>query len=339
MYCGVVLTTPPPGYFFVCSWTPIFATIYPLGIQVIELLDGFNFWHFLLTTTLAYWFFFGSVLHFALIFPKPLTLIVQHPRVIWLFYILPLVIFPLCFLAARMLVPSTLVWVSFWTPATTWLSLIYILPAILGIVWQYRISRDIEARMKLRWVVYGFLLSGLGLFVVWIFPTLFTGQSLVSQKSIGLFALPIPVTLTIAVLRYHLFDIDLIIRRTATYFLLTAFLVIVFFISVIGLEQTFSAITGAGQNELVTVISTLVIAALFVPLRNRIQSGIDRRFNRQRYDAQKVLAQFAAAARDETDLERLSGRLLEAVELTMQPTSTSIRLKDMGKELLSATRH
>lgn len=139
--------------------------------------------------------------------------------------------------------------------------------------------------------------------------------------------LAVPVTVAIAILRYRLWDIDILIRRTATYTLVVALLAIVYFSSVILLQQIFSALTGLGQNEIVTVLSTLTIAALFVPLRNRIQNVIDRRFNRKKYDAQRVLQDFANTVRDETDLEKLTGRLMQVVDETMQPKSVSMWLK------------
>src|SRR5581483_4269991 len=122
-------------------------------------------------------------------------------------------------------------------------------------------------------------------------------------------------------------DIDFLIRRTLTYSIVTALLLMVYFASVILLQQAVATVTGSQQNELVTVLSTLAIAALFVPLRNRIQNAIDRRFNRQRYDAQKVLNQFATTVRDETDLEKLTGSLIDVVNETMQPRSVSLWLK------------
>lgn len=137
----------------------------------------------------------------------------------------------------------------------------------------------------------------------------------------------IGTSLAIAILWYRLFDIDVIIRRTVTYALVTAVLVIIFFGSVIALQQIFTAGIGYQSNEIITVLSTLAIAALFIPIRDRIQKIIDRRFNRNRYDAQHVLSQFADIVRDETDLEKLTGRLMQVVDETMQPASVSVWLK------------
>lgn len=136
-----------------------------------------------------------------------------------------------------------------------------------------------------------------------------------------------PISIGIAILRYRLWDIDVFIRRTLTYALITALLVIVFFGSVVLLQQLFSGITGSGQNELVTVLSTLAIAALFVPVRNRVQSEIDKRFNRNKYNAQQVLQKFSELVRDETDLDKLTGGLMQVVDETMQPKSISVWLK------------
>jgi hypothetical protein len=137
----------------------------------------------------------------------------------------------------------------------------------------------------------------------------------------------IPLSIAISILRYRLFDIDILVRRTLTYAIVTALLATVFFGSVILLQQLFSGVTGAGQNEIVTVLSTLVIAALFIPVRNRIQTEIDRRFNRNKYNAQQVLNDFANTVRDETNLENLTARLMQVVDETMQPRSVSVWLK------------
>ncbi len=140
----------------------------------------------------------------------------------------------------------------------------------------------------------------------------------------ALTSLLIPLSIGIAILRCRLWDIDILIRRTPVYSLLTAALV--YFGSVVILQAAFRMLT-AGTSQLAVAGSTLAIAALFAPLRGRVQDIVDRRFYRRQYDAARTLAEFAATARDETDLERLAGQVVGVVAEAMQRAHVSLWLR------------
>jgi hypothetical protein len=139
------------------------------------------------------------------------------------------------------------------------------------------------------------------------------------------------VCIVIAVFRYRLWDIDVIIRKTLTYTIVIGLLAAVYFGSVVLLQQIFAALTDQ-RSEIITVLSTLAIAALFVPVRNRVQTAVDRRFYRRKYDAQRVMKDFSQTVRDETDLEKLTGELVHVVQETMQPKSVTVWLKQERRE-------
>jgi hypothetical protein len=136
----------------------------------------------------------------------------------------------------------------------------------------------------------------------------------------------LPVAIGIAVLRYRLYEIDIIINRTLVYGTLTAILVGIYFGGIVSLQRLFVFITGE-RSTLAVVASTLLIAALFNPLRRRVQSFIDRRFYRRKYDARKTLQEFSTKLRDETDLETLNDELVGVVRETMQPARVSLWLR------------
>lgn len=192
---------------------------------------------------------------------------------------------------------------------------------------RYRRAATVE-RLQIKWLLYV-----CGLFALVYTPGVFVQGNLEGLAAdlfnlLPLAVLAFPLAIGVAILRFRLFDIDIILRRTVTYAIVTGVLVLVFFGSVIVLQQLFVRLIGKEQNQIVTVLSTLGIAALFVPLRARIQNAVDKRFNRKKYDAQQVLQDFANAVRDETDLEKLTRRLIEVVNETMQPRSVSVWLKE-----------
>jgi len=193
---------------------------------------------------------------------------------------------------------------------------------------RFRRARGVE-REQIKWLFY----AG-AIFVVFYMPS-FIGNTYSQAENFWNLLLPIgmstfPIAIVIAILRYHLYDIDLIIRKTLQYALLTGLLALVYFGSILLLQSLVENLTGV-QSPVVIVISTLIIAALFNPLRIRVQDFIDRRFYRKKYDAEQALAQFTATARDEVELDRLNAALLQVVEETMQPEKISLWLKPNQK--------
>jgi hypothetical protein len=188
-------------------------------------------------------------------------------------------------------------------------------------------ARGVE-RQQLKWLTYSATLAISGSILTYIISEA-TGSAWLGWVGyvlllVGLIGLPI--SMGIAILRYRLYEIDLIINRTLVYGLLTATLALFYFGSVTALQYLFSLLTGQG-NTLAIVVSTLAIAALFNPLRRRIQSFIDRRFYRRKYDARKTLEAFGSKLRDQTDLEKLCEDLGEVVDETMQPAHVSVILR------------
>ncbi len=203
-------------------------------------------------------------------------------------------------------------------------------------VYRYmRMSNPVE-REQSRWVVFGLVAGGLGA-VAFNVPI---------QSSIAQFSSPyalvidagfissmlmIPLTIGVAILHHRLWDIDIIINRTLVYGTLTATLALVYYIGVVLLQALSRSLIGQ-ESSFSVAASTLVVAALFMPLRRRIRTFIDRRFYRTKYDAQKTLEAFGARVRDEADLQKLSEALMEVVDETMKPSHVSLWLKPPPKK-------
>jgi hypothetical protein len=137
----------------------------------------------------------------------------------------------------------------------------------------------------------------------------------------------IPVAVGFAILRHNLYDIDIIIRRTLIYGALTALLAFIYWAGIVGLQALLRPITGVG-NDLAVVATTLLVAAIFLPLRQRVQGFIDRRFYRRKYDAARTIVAFGEYVRDEVELDRLAGRLVDVVDETMRPAYVSLWLRE-----------
>ncbi|MBA2782908.1 MAG: hypothetical protein H0T74_08310 [Rubrobacteraceae bacterium] len=213
------------------------------------------------------------------------------------------------------------------------------LASVFSLVIRYRRSRG-EERQQIQWIAFAASYVGLLYLIAMVFAFVFPSGAwfqpgsplwldLLGYAALISFTL-VPIAVGFAVLRYRLYEIDIIINRTLVYGSLTISLALVYAGLVVSLQFLFRALTG-GDSQLVIVASTLVIAALFNPLRRRIQSFIDRRFYRSKYDARKTLEEFGARLRDETDLDSLSADLVGVVGETVRPAQVSLWLRQPGR--------
>ena len=194
-----------------------------------------------------------------------------------------------------------------------------------------------EVREQIKWLAFAASVIALAIFVAVVQGTFFASAGAGSaeplwgkllQDALTFSFAGIPIAIGFAVLKYRLYGIDVVINRALVYGSLTIMLAVVYFGGVTATQALFQALTTQEQlPQLAVVISTLVIAALFSPLRRRIQSFIDRRFYRRKYDARKTLEAFSARLRDQTDLQALNGELTRVVRETVQPEHVSLWLR------------
>ncbi len=290
----------------------------PTGLP--ELIDPLARAIFLIVVTALYTILLPPAwVRFALVFPRPKASVRRRPWVGYLPYAIGLVVLP------GFIITNGLVgWI--------WI-VIAIITTIAILVHNAFTMRDTVSQAQLRWALGGMLL-GLGMLLAsypiqfgWVTGSLAALLEIASNLSFGVMG----VTLGIAILRYRLFDIDVIIRRTLVYSLLTLTLGLVYIGCIVVSRTLVAPLTGG--SELAIVASTLAIAALFSPLRRRIQNVIDKRFYRRKYDAAKVLAAFGVTARDETDLDALTTEMLRVVDETVHPQFVGLWLREPESNL------
>ena len=197
--------------------------------------------------------------------------------------------------------------------------LVAMIGSVAGLAVRFRRSTGVE-RQQLKWFTYGAILN-VCLLVVWTANVL---DPLVGALSSVLLA-SLPMAIAIAIVRYRLFDIDRFISRTIAYGVLTAILAALFVAGVLAVQSVLGPVTGS--NTLAVAGSTLLVAALFQPLRRRVQQLVDQRFNRAHHDAERTVAAFAARLADEVDVGQLRAEILATVARTVEPTSVSLWLR------------
>jgi hypothetical protein len=267
-------------------------------------------------------FMFAMMIHFALSFPLQKWPLTRHPRLA-----LALLYGSAAMSLALMLITGRPEFYDAELALLVTVLIISLLAATAHNLWRVH---DPVVRAQISWVALGISSPVIvmlipNILVSYIAPDLNT--SAFSNWFFNLVSLLLPISFGIAITRYRLFDINLIIRRTLQYSLLTGVLGLVYFGSVVLLQRLFRGLTGNVDSPLIIVVSTLMIAALFNPLRLRIQDFIDRRFYRQKYNAERALASFTTSLRQEIDLDDIIQNLQAVAVESMQPEHISLWLR------------
>ncbi|MBI5350029.1 MAG: hypothetical protein HZB77_12070 [Chloroflexi bacterium] len=300
------------------------ATTWSLGLQISDVIGGIGFWLYKATSFGSYMVFWSAGLHFALIFPNAHPFVLRHSWIIRAVYVTPFVVYPLYLAAIFPTAINTLDWLGRWGVGETALAAVYLALIMIMAVGNYSANHDPLSRQKIRWVVFAAVLSGGGSLLVWILPSLILGYSIISTNFLGLLVLPFPLTIAIAIMRHHLFDIDVVLNRTLVYGTLTAstigiYIFIVGYIGTLFQDQ---------DRSLLAFLATGLVAVIFQPLRERLQRGINRLMYGERDDPYAVLSRLGQRLEATLAPEAVLPTIVETVAQALKLSCAAIALKE-----------
>jgi hypothetical protein len=303
--------------------------VYVLGLQVSDIGHGLLVALWLWGSVGLFAVAMAGLLHLCLVFPYRHRFLARWPWLLPAIYIGMWVPYLLRVVAGWALAGDAPGRFTLLVRATEIITLVAFSLIFIASVAGFREVRSESQRRQLRWFVWGLFMAGGPWLALTVIPNMAGYPAILPPTVAGAFWCAVPTALGIAIVRERMFDIDIIIRRTLVYSLLSVALVLVYFASVVVLQSTFVALTGERQSALVTVLSTLAIAAAFGPVRQRAQMLIDRQFYRRKYDAARLLSAFGAKLRDDpgADLRHLGDELLAAVDESMQPAHATLWLR------------
>ncbi len=271
---------------FVAASGILGATTWSFGLQISDLTGGVGFWLYKVTTSVAFLLFYIAMLHFILIFPKRNALLARHRWWVWALYLTPFALDAIYLSATYLTASNILLWLGQANAAENIMVVLLVVAIIAGITWSYWSNRDAETRRKIRWVVFGGLLSGLAGLLLWELPGVVLGHPLISTNALGLLALPLPIAIAIAILHDHLFDIDTILNRTLVYGGLSGLIAGIYILIIGGLSTLFQT----RGNLLISLVAAGAVAVLFQPLRLWLQRIVDRMMFGERDNPYAVLS-------------------------------------------------
>jgi hypothetical protein len=292
-----------------------------IGVSAVDARGDLDLWLYVFSTQVVYLMGWAGLVAFVAQFPRPWSPLARHRGLLWMVCAAPVALVVAVALAARGGVGLTQ-WVGRVIAGETFISMAALGLGIVVAMVRYLTATDPVGRQQLKWLAGGAFVSGTLALTVWFLPELVFGEGLLPAAWLGFSGLPLLAGLTVAVLRYRLFEVDRVISRTLAYGLLTLVLGGGYAAVVLGLGQLLGH-----DSSLVVAAATLAVAALFQPARRRVQALVDRRFNRRHYDTTQTVAAFSARLREQIDLDTLTTELLAVAEQTMQPTQVALWLR------------
>ena len=317
---------PAARVFFIWAMLGSQMYVWALPLQVGDVVTGYGFWlgRFLVAGMAV--LFYPALLHFALLYPRPLDSVRRYGRLLLpSLYLASILLYFAIISRFWISASSVLAGLSASSSAVAVISIVYLLAALAVIIFQYLHSRPGPDRQRAKWALLGGSVAVISGLVLGVIMPITIGHIGLDVNLYGLTLLAFPISMTIAMWRYHLFDVDLILRKTFLYAVVTAILVMAYLGAIIFLEAFFRQFTRQNSRPAVA-LATAAIMLLFNPVRVRVQASIDRLFYRTSYDPAQILGHFAATTRDEADLPKLLTTLESTIDGSLQPASIRIWL-------------
>jgi signal transduction histidine kinase len=316
---------------FLASAALVSATTWSIGLTMADVMGKVGFWLFAVSSTGVYMLIWVGALHSILLFPRPWPPLARHRWIVPALYLVPYLTFAVVTLAPPS--PDVLGWQQNMGQTIGYLQAVYGLVAIVAAFRSYRAARDPVGRAQVRWVTTGFVFAFFCAFIFGILPELILGYPLLSWSILALVGLVFPVTLAVAILRYRLFDIDVILNRALVYGILTTIVVALYVVVVGGL----SALLETRVSFVISLLVTALAAVIFQPLRERLQRAVNRLMYGERDEPYLVLTHLGQRLEATLAPNSILPAIVETVAGALKLPYAAITLRDADADRVAAT--
>lgn len=309
---------------FVFAWSLWHFPAWTMGLQLGDILNGWGYWHYRLVTSPTFLLTFSALLHMSLVFPRRHPILDRYPRLVPIIYLAPYGLFVIFMALTRIFSSNLWIWLGYWNSGEWAVTMIYMLLFLLVTIMNYRNIHDEPTRVKIRWVAFGWSVSAIGIGLLWLLPGALLGHALIPAGALALLALPIPLALAVAILRYHLFDIDIVINRALVYSALTLSTMALYIFTVGYLGSFFQV----RDRTMIAFLTTGLVAVIFQPVHERLQRVVNRFMYGERDDPYTVLARLGQRLEAGSTVETALPTIVETIAQALKLPYVAIEFKD-----------